>query len=156
MAFEELKERQSVMWGNGGYDPVSATLTDIHELVGERLQPKPGERWLDLATGTGRVAELFAATGATVVGVDWRRASSSRLGRAPPSRASRSITRSGIVSGWTASTTPPSTASRLWWGSCSLPTTQRPPRNSRGSSSPVEDSASRTGATKEASAISSG
>ena len=28
------------------------------------------ERWLDLATGTGRVAELFAATGATVVGVD--------------------------------------------------------------------------------------
>jgi SAM-dependent methyltransferase len=70
MAFEELKERQSVMWGNGGYDPVSATLTDMHELLVERLQPKPGERWLDLATGTGRVAELFAATGATVVGVD--------------------------------------------------------------------------------------
>lgn len=70
MAFEELKERQSVMWGTGGYDPVSATLTDMHELLVERMQPKPGERWLDLATGTGRVAELFAATGATVVGVD--------------------------------------------------------------------------------------
>ncbi len=70
MAFEDLKRRQSVMWGSGSYDPVSETLTDMHELMVERVQPKPGECWLDLATGTGRVAELLAATGATVVGVD--------------------------------------------------------------------------------------
>ena len=42
----------------------------MHELLVERMQPKPGERWLDLATGTGRVAELLPPTGATVVGVD--------------------------------------------------------------------------------------
>ena len=33
MAFEELKQRQSVMWGNGPYERITATLEDIHELV---------------------------------------------------------------------------------------------------------------------------
>ena len=31
MAYEELKERQSKMWGNGPYQNVTETLTDIHE-----------------------------------------------------------------------------------------------------------------------------
>lgn len=35
-----------------------------------RLEPQPGERWLDLATGTGEVAIRAAAAGADVVGVD--------------------------------------------------------------------------------------
>jgi ubiquinone/menaquinone biosynthesis C-methylase UbiE len=70
VAFEELKERQSVMWGTGPYQNVTETLTDIHELVLERLEPRPGVRWLDLATGTGAVAELAAARGADVTGVD--------------------------------------------------------------------------------------
>jgi ubiquinone/menaquinone biosynthesis C-methylase UbiE len=70
MAFEELKERQSVMWGNGPYDAVSETLTDMHHALVDRMQPAPGQRWLDVACGTGRVTELLAATGATVVGVD--------------------------------------------------------------------------------------
>jgi len=70
MAFEELKQRQSVMWGNGPYQRVTETLTDIHELVLERLAPQPGERWLDLACGTGAVAELAARAGAEVVGID--------------------------------------------------------------------------------------
>lgn len=70
MAFEELKARQSVAWGNGPYQRITDTITDIHELVVERLQPGPGVRWLDLATGTGAVAERAAAAGASVVGVD--------------------------------------------------------------------------------------
>ena len=70
MAYEELKQRQSVMWGNGPYDRITATLTDIHELVMQRLDPQPGERWLDLACGTGAVAERAARAGADVVGVD--------------------------------------------------------------------------------------
>ena len=44
MAFAELKQRQSVMWGNGPYERVTNTLTDIHELVVERVDPKPGEQ----------------------------------------------------------------------------------------------------------------
>ena len=70
MAYEELKQRQSVMWGSGPYQRVTDTIADIHERVMERLDPQPGERWLDLACGTGAVAERAAARGAQVTGVD--------------------------------------------------------------------------------------
>jgi ubiquinone/menaquinone biosynthesis C-methylase UbiE len=70
MAFEELKQRQSVMWGTGPYQRITETLTDIHELLIERLDPQPGNRWLDLACGTGAMAERAAARGATVTGLD--------------------------------------------------------------------------------------
>lgn len=70
MAFEELKERQSKMWGNGPYQNVTETLTDIHERVIEQLGPAPGDRWLDLACGTGAMAERACAAGANVTGLD--------------------------------------------------------------------------------------
>lgn len=70
MAFEALKQRQSVMWGNGPYQRVTQTIADIHELIVARLSPKAGERWLDLACGTGAVAERAARAGADVVGID--------------------------------------------------------------------------------------
>src|ERR687895_1120626 len=70
VAFEELKQRQSVMWGNGPYQRITETLGDIHDLVVERLDPQPGERWLDLACGTGAVAERACRAGASVVGID--------------------------------------------------------------------------------------
>ena len=70
MAFEALKQRQSVMWGNGPYQRVTVTLADIHELIVERLQPEPGRRWLDLACGTGAIAERAARAGADVTGID--------------------------------------------------------------------------------------
>jgi ubiquinone/menaquinone biosynthesis C-methylase UbiE len=70
MAFEALKQRQSVMWGNGPYQRITETIADIHELVVARLKPKTGDRWLDLACGTGAIAERAARAGAAVVGVD--------------------------------------------------------------------------------------
>jgi SAM-dependent methyltransferase len=70
VAYEELKQRQSVMWGNGPYQRITETLTDIHDIVVERLAPAPGDRWLDLACGTGAIAERAAAAGANVTGVD--------------------------------------------------------------------------------------
>ena len=70
MAFAELKARQSVMWGNGPYERITNTIRDIHALVIERADPKPGERVLDAATGTGAVAILAAQRGAEVVGQD--------------------------------------------------------------------------------------
>ena len=70
MAYEELKERQSVMWGNGPYQRVTETLEDIHERVIDTLAPAPGDRWLDLACGTGAIAERAAAGGADVTGLD--------------------------------------------------------------------------------------
>jgi SAM-dependent methyltransferase len=70
MAFAELKARQSVMWGNGPYERITNTIKDIHERVIERVDPKPGERLLDAATGTGAVAILAAKRGTHVVGQD--------------------------------------------------------------------------------------
>jgi SAM-dependent methyltransferase len=70
MAYEELKQRQSVMWGTGPYQRITETIPDIHELVVERLDPRPDQRWLDLACGTGAVAERAAARGAAVTGID--------------------------------------------------------------------------------------
>jgi len=70
MAHEVLKERQSVMWGNGPFDEIAATIEDLHASVVEKLAAGPGDRALDLGCGTGRVAELLAETGATVVGID--------------------------------------------------------------------------------------
>ncbi len=70
MAFEELKERQSVVWGTGPYQRVTETIADIHENVVTRLAPAPGDKWLDLACGTGAVAERAAAAGADVTGID--------------------------------------------------------------------------------------
>ena len=70
MAFEELKAKQSVMWGNGPYERVTNTLRDMHALTIERADPQPAERLLDAATGTGAVAILAAKRGADVVGMD--------------------------------------------------------------------------------------
>ena len=70
MAYEELKQRQSVMWGSGPYQRVTETLADLHDVVLERLKPQRGERWLDLACGTGSMAERAARAGAEVTGVD--------------------------------------------------------------------------------------
>ena len=70
MAFEELKERQSVVWGTGPYQRITETITDIHEQVIDRLAPVAGDRWLDLACGTGAVAERACVGGAAVTGVD--------------------------------------------------------------------------------------
>jgi SAM-dependent methyltransferase len=58
------------MWGTGAYQRITETIADVHEIVLERLAPQEGERWLDLACGTGAVAEKAAAAGAAVTGVD--------------------------------------------------------------------------------------
>jgi len=46
MAFEELKQKQSAIWGTGPYQNITETITDIHDRVVERLDPRPGIHWL--------------------------------------------------------------------------------------------------------------
>jgi SAM-dependent methyltransferase len=70
MAFEELKKRQSVVWGNGPYQRVTETIADLQDRAVEALDPHPGEKWLDLACGTGATSERACAAGATVTGLD--------------------------------------------------------------------------------------
>ena len=50
--------------GHGSVSADHGDAAEIHELVVERLDPQPGERWLDVACGTGAVAERAARRGA--------------------------------------------------------------------------------------------
>jgi SAM-dependent methyltransferase len=70
MAHEELKQRQSVMWGKSPFVPIAETITDLHASVAEAMNVQPGERVLDNGCGTGGVAELIAGPDVTVVGID--------------------------------------------------------------------------------------
>jgi SAM-dependent methyltransferase len=65
-------EKAAATWGSGGaaYDLVSATIADAIEHVVARVAPRPGERCLDVATGTGWTARRIKARGADVIGVD--------------------------------------------------------------------------------------
>src|SRR5262245_54001748 len=70
VGFAELKARQAMSWGDGRYERIASTLRDMHALVVDRVDPRPGESVLDVATGTGAVAILAARRGADVVGLD--------------------------------------------------------------------------------------
>jgi SAM-dependent methyltransferase len=71
-AIQSHNARPAAVWSSGGkhYDHISRGIADSIEHAVLRLDPKPGERILDLSTGTGWASRLVAARGATVVGVD--------------------------------------------------------------------------------------
>jgi len=71
-AIQPHNERPAAVWSSGGaaYDQVSRGIADSIEHGVLRLDPKPGERVLDLATGTGWTSRLVAKRGAKVIGVD--------------------------------------------------------------------------------------
>jgi len=69
---EQHNERAASVWSAGGasYDEISRGISDAIEHCVLRLDPKPGERILDVATGTGWTSRRAAARGAMVTGVD--------------------------------------------------------------------------------------
>jgi ubiquinone/menaquinone biosynthesis C-methylase UbiE len=71
MAFEQLKERQSFVWGNGPFEKCADSIGDVHRAVVDAVGPPEGKRWLDVACGTGELARLAAERGGDVVGVDF-------------------------------------------------------------------------------------
>jgi SAM-dependent methyltransferase len=58
------------LWGSAEYEQLAARFAPVHAALVERLRPQPGDRWLDVATGTGAVARLAAQAGADVAGID--------------------------------------------------------------------------------------
>jgi SAM-dependent methyltransferase len=60
----------SEVWSIGTYERLAAWFTPVHERLVEVLHLEPGERLLDLATGTGAVAILAARAGAEATGLD--------------------------------------------------------------------------------------
>jgi SAM-dependent methyltransferase len=65
-------ERTAAVWsaGGDGYDAISRQIAPALEHCVARLDPKHGEKILDLATGTGWTSRLIARRGADVVGAD--------------------------------------------------------------------------------------
>jgi SAM-dependent methyltransferase len=66
-------QRAADSWDVGGadYDQISKQIADAIEHCVDRLDPKPGEKILDIATGTGWTARRIAARGSKVTGVDF-------------------------------------------------------------------------------------
>jgi ubiquinone/menaquinone biosynthesis C-methylase UbiE len=64
--------RAGSTWGSGGkaYEAISENVADGIAHVVNRVWPTPGERFLDIATGTGWAARSLAARGAAVIGID--------------------------------------------------------------------------------------
>ena len=65
-------QQAAAIWGAGGrdYDKISEHVSDAIEHLERRILPQPGERFLDIATGTGWTARRLAVHGADVVGID--------------------------------------------------------------------------------------
>ena len=76
--FADLKARQALTWGAAPFERITETFAEIHDRLIGHLGPRPGERWLDVATGTGPLALRAARAGATVTGVDLAPARCSR------------------------------------------------------------------------------
>lgn len=64
--------RPAQVWSSGGagYEEISRQIAGALDHCVRRLAPRPGERILDLATGTGWTARLIVRHGAQVTGVD--------------------------------------------------------------------------------------
>jgi SAM-dependent methyltransferase len=58
------------IWSSGTYERIAKRFAPVQDELVERLEPRPGVRWLDLATGTGEVAVRAARAGATVSAID--------------------------------------------------------------------------------------
>jgi ubiquinone/menaquinone biosynthesis C-methylase UbiE len=70
-ALAALKADQARVWGSASWQQIAERqLFPVHDELIARLGPRAGERWLDLATGTGAVALRAARAGAAVTGRD--------------------------------------------------------------------------------------
>lgn len=70
MPFEELKARSAEVWSSAPWERAAPLLAPLHDHLVSALGPRPGERWLDVGTGTGAVALRAARAGAAVTGID--------------------------------------------------------------------------------------
>ena len=71
-AIQPHNTRAAATWNAGGadYERISESIADSIDHCVAGLAPRPGERVLDVATGTGLAARRAATRGAEVIGID--------------------------------------------------------------------------------------
>src|SRR5215207_7700963 len=67
---ESLKAKMKATWMSGDFDRVAQVYAPDAQAFVERLAPKPGERVLDVACGSGNLSFPAARAGADVTGID--------------------------------------------------------------------------------------
>lgn len=72
LTIQPHNQKAAATWsaGGSGYDRISRSISDAIAHCVVRLDARPGQRVLDVATGTGWAARLLAEQGAQVTGVD--------------------------------------------------------------------------------------
>jgi ubiquinone/menaquinone biosynthesis C-methylase UbiE len=65
-----MSSEAAAMWGGADYERIAERFAPIHDALVSALAPRHGERFLDVATGTGEVALRAARAGAAVSALD--------------------------------------------------------------------------------------
>jgi len=65
-----MSSEAAAMWGGADYERIAERFAPIHDELVSALAPRHGERFLDVATGTGEVALRAARAGAAVSALD--------------------------------------------------------------------------------------
>lgn len=67
----EIKGRQQQVWATGNYARIGNNIVIMAELLCEAVDPRAGQKVLDVATGSGNTAISAARRGCEVVGMDY-------------------------------------------------------------------------------------
>ncbi len=70
-SLDQLRTKQQQAWSSGDYNRIAAITVPVSESLVRRADPRPRERVLDVATGTGHAALAAARRGARVTGIDY-------------------------------------------------------------------------------------
>ena len=65
-----MSSEVAAMWGGAEYERIAQGFAPVHDALVSALAPRPGERFLDVATGTGEVALRAARAGVAVSALD--------------------------------------------------------------------------------------
>lgn len=66
-----LRAKQQQVWSSGDYNRIAALTVAVNETMISVAEVAPGERVLDVATGTGHAALAASRSGARVTGIDY-------------------------------------------------------------------------------------
>jgi ubiquinone/menaquinone biosynthesis C-methylase UbiE len=69
--YTELRDKQQQVWSSGDYNKIAALTVPLSEHLVDHVGVGPGDRVLDVATGTGHAALAAARRSADVVGIDY-------------------------------------------------------------------------------------